>query len=114
MDTATADDIIATLKPLIKDLAPNVRFVPKYGGEVMCPDPESDKHFVGGIFAFNDHVSLEFSEGASLDDPAKLLEGKGKARRHLKFQTVEDVTAKDAKWFLHHPLAGPLYDTIEQ
>lgn len=100
MDTALSESIKAALAELIGEIAPDVRFTPKYGGEVLCPDPEDDKHFVGGIFAYKDHVSLEFSKGAELDDPNGHLEGSGKLRRHLKFHTLEDVENKQARAFL--------------
>ena len=81
-----------------------MQFVPKYGGEVLAHDPENDKKFVGGIFIYKDHVSLEFSQGASFDDPDGLLEGKGKKRRYLKFTAVDDVEAKGALCFLKRAL----------
>ena len=89
--------------------------LPKYGGEVLAHDPESDKKFVGGIYVYKDHVSLEFSQGASFDDPDGRLEGKGKGRRHLKFATVEEVTRKDAEGFLRQALAlslGRIANTV--
>ena len=94
------DDIRDALAELVGDIAPDVRLVPKYGGHVMCPNAGDDKSFVGGIFTYKDHISLEFSKGAELADPRTLLEGKGKLRRHLKFQSVADIEAKDAKGFL--------------
>lgn len=100
MDTETSNTIKQALQEMIAELAPDVRFVAKYGGEVLCPDPDSDKHFVGGIFAYKDHVSLEFSEGADLDDPNQMLEGSGKRRRHLKFTAPDDIDAKQTRSFL--------------
>ena len=100
MDSSNLDVIKATLQELVAELAPDIRFVPKYGGEVMCPDPENDKAFVAGVFCYKNHVSLEFSEGASLSDPDKRLEGSGKKRRHLKLRTLDDITAKDARGYL--------------
>lgn len=100
MDKAISDAIEGAIKEIVEQIAPDVRFVPKYGGEVLAPYPDDDKKFVGGIFAYKDHVSLEFSEGASFDDPDGRLEGKGKNRRHLKFTAAEDVEAKGAEGFL--------------
>jgi hypothetical protein len=37
------------------------------------------------------HVSLGFSQGTSLPDPAKLLEGTGKNIRHVKLRTPEQA-----------------------
>ncbi|MFT5797195.1 MAG: hypothetical protein ACI84R_001252 [Candidatus Azotimanducaceae bacterium] len=100
MDKAVSDAIEGAIKEIVEQIAPDVRFVPKYGGEVIAHDPDSDKKFVGGIFTYKDHVSLEFSQGASFDDPDGVLEGKGKNRRHLKFTSVEEIDAKGTIGFL--------------
>lgn len=105
MEKAEFDTIQSALKKIIKEIAPDARYVAKYGGEVIVPGLDDDKQFVGGIFGYNAHVSLEFSEGASFDDPDGWLEGKGKNRRHLKFQTLTDVEAKDAWNFLTQAFA---------
>ena len=47
----------------------------KYGGLVYI----IDNRLFSGIFLRNNHISIEFDNGAD-----KLLEGKGKFRRHLK------------------------------
>jgi hypothetical protein len=98
------NEISDSIKEIVEQIAPDLRFLPKYGGEVLAPDPDNDKIFVGGIFSYKDHVSLEFSQGASFDDPDGRLEGKGNNRRHLKFVTVEDVVGKDAEGFLKQAL----------
>ena len=104
MDKAIFQAIEGAIKEIIEDIAPDVRFVPKYGGEVLAPYPDDDKKFVGGIFVYKDHVSLEFSQGASFDDPDGVLEGKGKNRRHLKFTAVENVESKGVDGFLKQAL----------
>lgn len=98
------DAIKDALAELIGEIAPDVRLVPKYGGHVMCPNVGDDKSFVGGIFSYKDHVSLEFSKGIDLDDPDGLLEGSGKFRRHLKLRQVQDITDKQAVKFLKQVL----------
>ncbi|MDT0684209.1 DUF1801 domain-containing protein [Roseicyclus sp. F158] len=97
------DAIDETIRLLIEDIAPDARYAPKYGGDVILPDPDSDD-FIGGIFAYAGHVSLEFSHGASFRDPDGHLEGKGKSRRHLKFRERGDVEAKDTRGFLEQAL----------
>lgn len=104
MDKSNAEDIISAVKELAGQIAPDMRYVAKYGGEVFAMDPDDDKHFVGGVFTYKDHVSVEFSNGALFDDPAGHLEGGGKMRRHLKLQTVEDVTEKNVESFLKQAL----------
>ena len=106
MDKAISEAIKGAIKELVEQIAPDVQFVPKYGGEVLAPYPDDDKTFVGGIFSYKDHVSLEFSKGASFDDPDGVLEGKGKNRRHLKFTAVDDVEGKGTEGFLKLALGG--------
>ena len=104
MDQVISNGISNAIKEIVEQIAPDVRFVPKYGGEVLAHDPDSDKKFVGGIYVYKDHVSLEFSQGASFNDPDGRLEGKGKNRRHLKFEAVNDVADKGAEGFLKQAL----------
>ena len=107
MDAATADAIKAAVKELIAQIAPNASFAVKYGGEVICPDPTDQKTFVGGLFTYKNHVSLEFSQGATLDDPNGALEGSGKSRRHLKFYSPQEVKEKGTAALLVQTLAMP-------
>ena len=37
------------------------------------------------------HVNLGFYRGTSLEDPEELMEGTGKAMRHVKVQTIDDA-----------------------
>ena len=47
-----------------------------------------------GVFAYAEHVSVEFGRGCDLDDPHGVLEGQGKLRRHIKLRTVAEVESK--------------------
>lgn len=105
MDYATAEAIESRIRALVAEIAPEVRYVPKYGGLVMCYDPTTDNRFVGGIFRYKAHVSLEFSHGATFEDPDGLLEGGGKHRRHLKFVAASEVDRKGAAAFLAQAFA---------
>lgn len=106
MEKVEFDAIEGAIKQIVEEIAPDARYISKYGGEVIVPDADDDKHFVGGIFSYKEHVSLEFSEGASFNDPDGQLEGKGKNRRHLKFQTLKDVEGKAARSFLKQAFAA--------
>lgn len=97
-------DIASAVKMLAADIAPGMTFVPKYGGDVFVPDPANPKAMVGGVFIYKDHVSVEFSHGATLDDPGALLEGKGKARRHVKLHRLGDIDSKQLAAFLRQAL----------
>jgi len=43
------------------------------------------------IVVYRDHVNLMFPRGVDLKDPAGLLEGSGKAMRHVKMLSTDDV-----------------------
>ena len=47
----------------------------------------------GYVNAFTAHVNVGFYQGASLDDPAGLLEGAGKRMRHVKLRWGQPVDA---------------------
>lgn len=70
----------------------------KYGGILFS----SDVAFAG-VFAYREHVSVEFSHGARIADTEGFLEGAGKGRRHIKLKTVGDIKAKKLAAYL--PLA---------
>ena len=70
----------------------------KYGGILFA----SGVQFCG-VFAYKGHVSVEFSQGARIDDVYGHLEGSGKGRRHLKLVSIEDITSKQLAQYL--PLA---------
>ncbi len=67
-----------------------------YGGIMFSLDTED----FGGLFARKNHISFEFSKGSIMKDPNKLLEGRGKFRRHLKIKSKEDVRNKDVDFFI--------------
>lgn len=87
---AVRELVKSTIKPLAEEV--------KYGGIIFT----STIPFAG-VFAYKEHVSVEFSLGARINDAAGFLEGAGKGRRHLKLRTVEDITGKQLAAYL--PLA---------
>lgn len=81
-----------------KNLAEDI----KYGGLVFLQDDT----LIGGIFCYKMHVSIEFSNGASFDDPDKLLDGKGRYRRHLKLVSPDDFSAKDGAYYINQAVSN--------
>lgn len=67
----------------------------KYGGILFS----SDVQFCG-VFAYRAHVSVEFGDGARIDDPFGHLEGSGKGRRHVKLRAVDDIEGKQLAAYL--------------
>ena len=49
----------------------------------------------GYVNLFTSHVNVGFFHGASLPDPARLLQGTGRFMRHVK---LRPATATDAAW----------------
>ena len=49
------------------------------------------------IVLHSERVNLQFHRGTDLPDPAGLLEGTGKAMRHVKVRTEETVQSEEVK-----------------
>lgn len=90
--------IVQAVRDLVKSLYPRVTEEVKYGGILFSVGV----HFCG-VFAYREHVSVEFSQGAQIPDAIGHLEGRGKLRRHTKLRTVGDIGAKSLRQYL--PLA---------
>lgn len=100
-----AAEIVDALEQMIAEVAPELHGRGMYGGQVLEREAGVAATLVGGYFVYKTHVSFEYSHGAMLDDPAGLLEGKGKARRHVKLRDVGDVASKDVAGFLAQAVA---------
>ncbi|MCH7343364.1 DUF1801 domain-containing protein [Pelomonas sp. CA6] len=68
----------------------------KYGGLLFSAGGVQ----LGGVFAYKQHVSFEFSHGAAIADPHGHLEGAGKGRRHLKLRGLQDLRDKQLAAYL--------------
>jgi len=82
------------LDEIILKAAPQSKTVPKYGGVLYTVKPDQTEGQFCGIFAYKNHVQLSFANGTSLKDPAGVLLGGGKFRRHVNFTTPDDVDSK--------------------
>lgn len=87
-------EIVSALRDLILKDKPTTEEI-KYGGLLYS----NDKPYTG-IFVYTNHVTLEFSDGASLKDPKQMLQGTGKYRRNIKFTSVEDIDQKAVRTLL--------------
>lgn len=77
--------IIMELRKKVVQINPDVKERMMYGG-IMFSLAED----LGGIFAYTNHISFEFGLGFKFKDPDHLLLGKGKFRRHLKIESIND------------------------
>ena len=87
-----------SVRKLVKQTIPSVTEKVKYGGILFA----SGVQFCG-VFAYKQHVSVEFGSGAKISDTLGHLEGSGKGRRHLKLHSENDIQAKALAHYL--PLA---------
>lgn len=61
----------------------------KYGGIMF-----SHSQFFCGVFAYRNHVTVEFGQGYRLEDRYQQLEGNGQHRRHIKLHSPAEVKSK--------------------
>ena len=82
-DAATpVREILEHLRALVHQSVPQATEVMKWGAPVFRTEDDGEFAYLN---AGKDHANLGFNHGADLNDPNKLLEGKGKAGRHVKF-----------------------------
>ena len=85
--------------------APDAGHRPMYGGLVFERELGTPKTCICGIYAYSEHISVEFTHGAALDDPMGVLEGAGKHRRHIKLRSMGDILAKDVEGYIARAFA---------
>lgn len=87
--------IVQAVRTLTNKSIQNLTEEVKYGGILFASGP----HFCG-VFAYKEHVSVEFGHGAAIKDLDGFLEGSGKGRRHIKLKSVSDISAKNLTKYL--------------
>lgn len=89
-----ATEITQAIDRMVSEIAPTCTKRKMYGGIVFEAEPGDPKSRFGGYFVYAKHVGVEFSNGVLLDDPDRILQGKGKLRRHVKLTTVQEIETK--------------------
>jgi hypothetical protein len=89
-------EIMKSIREIFNDCNPKLDEEIKYGGLVF----NLSNTLMGGIFVYSEHISIEFSFGVELSDPDRILEGKGKKRRHIKIRQIKDIQEKKVKDFV--------------
>ena len=109
LDIATVElkPICIALRTLIQTLDP--RFCelvwPKLKIASYGVGPKKMTQHYAYIAVHGSHVNLGFYHGASLPDPDHVLEGTGKALRHLKIREIGTVKNKAVKLLLSAAIA---------
>jgi len=87
--------LVERLRRLVLALAPRVTEELRYGGLLFSAGPP-----FCAIFSYDKHVALEFSQGATLPDKHKVLEGDGKKRRYIRIEAGADLFNKNITEYL--------------
>ena len=87
--------IVQAVRELLRQKIEPLSEEVKYGGILFA----SGVPFCG-VFAYKEHVSVEFSQGAKIKDAEGSLEGSGQGRRHIKLRSVDDLAAKKLAAYL--------------
>lgn len=92
-------ETVQAVRALVKKLfGPLAEEEVKYGGILFSSGIQ-----FGGVFAYKEHVSVEFGHGAAIQDTLGHLEGSGKFRRHIKLKCLADIDDRQLAHYL--PLA---------
>jgi len=94
MTNTEKDCLTELLHGLILRAVPKAETRSKYGGVLYTVKPDEKEGQFCGVFGYKGHVQLSFSRGATLDDPAGLLKGGGKLRRHISFTSPDELPEK--------------------
>ncbi|HMO56908.1 MAG TPA: DUF1801 domain-containing protein [Roseiflexaceae bacterium] len=89
----TVSAIAYRLQQLIEELHPDVVEVPRAGERTISYGigPKKMSEAYAYLAPQRNRINLGFFHGAGLADPAGLLEGSGKALRHVKITTLEQA-----------------------
>lgn len=82
--------LIRALREFVKRVAPHLAESVKWGNGCWV----NGKDPVAYVYSDTGLVQFGFFRGASLDDPKKLLEGKGEYVRHIKVRKTADIDAR--------------------
>lgn len=88
--------LVQAVRELVKAALKSTGEEVKYGGILFS----SEGVQFGGVFAYKEHVSVEFTKGALIADPHGHLEGAGKGRRHVKLRAAGDISGKHLARYL--------------
>ncbi len=92
-------ETLIKLRDVVFSINPKIQERVMYGGIMFSLVSDW-----GGIFVRKNHISFEFVLGVQLKDSYRILEGKGKLRRHLKLRSSKDIENKRVAYFVKQSL----------
>jgi len=87
-ESVNVADVQIYVNHVMKEVGPHLRLERKWGHEWYA-----GTDLVCGVFAFKQHVDIEFWRGTMLSDPSGLLVGTGTNLRHVKVHTLIEAQA---------------------
>jgi hypothetical protein len=98
-------EIVEAVRALVKKTIGITSEEVKYGGILFASGVQ-----FAGVFAYKEHVTVEFTNGAKIMDPFGFLEGTGKGRRHVKLMSVAQIKDKKLAAYLSLALQATQQD----
>jgi hypothetical protein len=88
--------IVAYLTKKVLQLSGDIREEMKWNALCYL---KGDRAFIG-IMPYKKYISVIFDRGAELNDPYRVLEGKGHTMRHIKIYSLNDLEEKHVDSFI--------------
>jgi len=91
--------IVAMIRELMKDCAPNAKEVISYGIPVY-----KAKRILAVISPTKKDITFAFSRGAKFEDKYDLLRGVGKVSKHVKIKNLADANKDALRYYIKQAL----------
>src|SRR3989304_2243569 len=92
-------DIVAALRGLMKEYAPNAREEISYGIPAF-----KGRRILAVISPTKKGITLAFSRGAEFEDKYGLLEGVGKVSKNVRIRSVDAVNKEALRYYIKQAL----------
>jgi hypothetical protein len=102
-DPAVQKLALGLRKLIHEEMAPCHEYIFEMRSKVVLLYGATQRVIADGICsigAFRRHVTLAFTRGVELDDPAGVLQGTGKAMRHIRVMAMSDLDRPEIRAFL--------------
>jgi hypothetical protein len=97
---AQHQDIVAMLRELMREMAPNAREQMSYGMPVW-----KGRRIFAWVSPTKKDITFAFSRGAEFEDKHGLLQGVGKRSRHVKINDLRLVKKAALRYYVNQALA---------
>ncbi len=94
---------------VVQELAPCHEYIFEMRSKVVLLYGATERVIADGICnigVFRHHVTLGFPRGTDLRDPGGVLQGTGKAMRHIRLTAVKDLDRREIRTFLRQARTG--------